>query len=299
MSNWNQILREINETHAKTQNTHDIVRQQYLNAFSEVTNRNVLSYYSGWLENPDSAYVSITDEDINGFMSCFYQMDFKKGLDLFIHSPGGDVAATESIIKYIRSKFKDDVRVFVPQLAMSGGTMIALCGKEIWMGSHSSLGPIDPHFGGLPAQLILSEFDEAHRQIKEDPSKYNVWYPILSQLDPTMLTQSELAIQWSKTIGIEALISSMFINDNNKQSKAEKAVDFLTNANTNKNHNRHLHRDECRQGADLNIIDIENSQKMQDAIMSIHHANMLSLMNTPVVKIIENHLGTSFVKALS
>ncbi len=60
----------------------------------------------------------------------------------------------------------------MPQLSMSGGTMIALAGKEIWMGLHSNLGPIDPQFGLQPAQLVLREFDKAWEEIKQDPQKY-------------------------------------------------------------------------------------------------------------------------------
>ena len=157
-------------------------------------------------------------------------MDFSKGLDLFIHSPGGEVAATESIIHYIRAKFSDDVRVFVPQLSMSGGTMIELAGKEIWMGTHSNLGPIDPQFGPQPAQLILSEFDEAIDQIKKDPQKIYVWRPILEQIPLTFLSTCKHAIDWSKEIGRTALTTSMFKDDPEKDKKAERIVSFLTDA---------------------------------------------------------------------
>lgn len=294
MPNWNQIYGEINPE----KNPYDSVRHRYLSAFHALTGRNVLCYYSGWLEKPVPG-ASINDEDKNGFMSCFYQMDFSKGLDLFIHSPGGDVAATVSIINYIRAKFKDDVRVFVPQLSMSGGTMIALCGKEIWMGSHSNLGPIDPQFGHFPAQLVLPEFDRAYQEMKSDPQKASVWMPILSQIQPTFLTQCERAIEWSKQIGKKALITGMFAGDPDATSKAEQAVEFFTNISKTKNHSRHLHREECQKQAGLTICEFETNQDMQDAILSVHHANMLFLMNTAAVKIIENHNGISFIKNLA
>lgn len=50
----------------------------------------------------------------------------------------------ESLIYCVRSLFGDNIRVFVSQLAMSGGTVLALMGKESWMGKHGSLGPVDP-----------------------------------------------------------------------------------------------------------------------------------------------------------
>jgi ClpP class serine protease len=75
-------------------------------------------------------------------------MDRSKGLDLILHTPGGDMAATESLVDYLRQMFGKDIRAIVPQIAMSGGTMIALAWKEILMGKHSNLGPIDPQFSG-------------------------------------------------------------------------------------------------------------------------------------------------------
>ena len=298
MSNWNDIFHEVEETARNAKNPHDAVRHRYLREFAERTGRNVVAYYSGWLQK--AGYhnaVSIDDEDKSGFMACFYKMDFSKGLDLFIHSPGGAVAATESIMHYIAAKFGSDIRVFVPQLSMSGGTMIALAGKEIWMGLHSNLGPIDPQFGLQPAQLVLREFDKAWEEIKQDPQKIHIWRPILEQIPPTFLSTCQHAIDWSKEIGKKALLSSMLKDDPDREKKAAAIVNFLTDAEINMNHGRHLHREECKQ-AGLKIIDFESDQDMQNAILCVHHSYTISLMNTPIVKIIENDSGISHVKTI-
>ena len=134
MGNWNQILNEINSAAGQ----HDQVRRQYLAKLFDLTGRNVVCYYSGWLQKTGDQFFNITqitDEDKAGFMSCFHGLDRSLGLDLLVHSPGGYVSATESLIHYIRSMFGENIRVFVPQLAMSGGTLLALIGREIWMGS--------------------------------------------------------------------------------------------------------------------------------------------------------------------
>ncbi len=127
-------------------------------------------------------------------MSCFYELDTSLGLDLLVHSPGGRVSATESLIHYIREIFDDDIRVFIPQLAMSGGTLLALMGKEIWMGKHSNLGPIDPQFGNVPAVTLIEEFKRAYKEITDDPNKIRAWAPILGRITPTLLTQAQQAI---------------------------------------------------------------------------------------------------------
>ena len=71
--------------------------------------------------------------------------DGKNGLDLLMHSPGGSPDAAEAVVNYLRSKFTD-IRVIIPQAAMSAATMLACAANRIVMGKHSSLGPIDPQF---------------------------------------------------------------------------------------------------------------------------------------------------------
>ena len=298
MPNFTDINREIEEEARGAKNPHDIIRHRYLQKFAEMSDRNVVAYYSGWLQHTSPRYnyaVSINDEDKNGFMASFHQLDFQKGLDLILHTPGGAVAATESIIHYIRSKFGADVRVFVPQLSMSGGTMIALSGKEIWMGLHSNLGPIDPQFGMQPAQLVLKEFDDALTAIKADPDKLAVWRPILEQIPPTFLSTCEHAIQWSKAIGENTLQDGMFKDDPDAEAKSKAIVVGLIDPDKNRNHGKHLHREDC-EALGLKIMNLESDQGIQDAILSVHHAFMISLMNSSIVKIVENHKGISHIK---
>ena len=79
-------------------------------------------------------------------MTVVHKLDKQKGLDLILHTPGGETAATESLVDYLRSIFGTDIRAVIPQIAMSAGTTIACACKEIVMGKHSSLWPIDPMF---------------------------------------------------------------------------------------------------------------------------------------------------------
>jgi len=75
-------------------------------------------------------------------------------LDLVLHTPGGLVLAALQIARAIK-EHPGKVTVFVPQLAMSGGTLIALAADEIVMAKHSVLGPIDPQLGQMPAASII------------------------------------------------------------------------------------------------------------------------------------------------
>ena len=107
MANWSDLLDEINETRPL-----DSVRRKYLAELSQYTNRNTIAYYSAFLERQVSN-VDINDSDMNGFMNAVCGLDRTKGLDLILHTPGGDPAAAESIISYLRTVFHNDIRVIV------------------------------------------------------------------------------------------------------------------------------------------------------------------------------------------
>lgn len=77
---------------------------------------------------------------------------------------------TESIVNYIKKIFNNDVRVIIPSIALSAGTMIALSSKEILMTNSSSIGPIDPQFGnGLSCKSSIKMFQRACLKLWRNP----------------------------------------------------------------------------------------------------------------------------------
>jgi len=163
MSNWNDVLKEIQTEANKNPNKDPFnsVRQKYLVALFKKRQRNIITYYSGWLQKGPLRGTEINDNDKNAFMAVIHGLDRKKGLDLILHTPGGEIAATESLVDYLCNMFDYNIEVFVPQIAMSAGTMIACASKLIHMGKPSNLGPIDPQFNGVPASSVLFEFERA------------------------------------------------------------------------------------------------------------------------------------------
>jgi membrane-bound ClpP family serine protease len=133
-------------------------------------------------------------------MTTINKLDVSKGLDLILHTPGGDTAATESIVDYLWQIFQGDIRCFVPQMAMSAGTMIACSCKEIWMGKQSSLGPVDPQFGGIPAHGVLEEFTRAYNEMVNDPRTIPVWQPVIAKYGPTFIGECDKAVKWSTSL---------------------------------------------------------------------------------------------------
>jgi len=291
MPNWHEIHLQVKNEGS----TFDVVRRRYLRALHKVTGRNVILYYSGWLQNSD-APVAVDDADKNGFMTVIHGLDRSKGLDLLLHTPGGDVAATESIVAYLRSMFGSDIRAIVPQLAMSAGTMISCSCKEIVMGKQSSLGPIDPQFGPFGAREIVEEFLRAHKEVKTDPAKQFVWGPILQKYHPALIGKCERAIKWSESLAEDWLKTGMFKGDNKTNDEVKKIVEDLSNHEEHCSHNRHLGVEKCKR-IGLKVVDLEDDEDFQDAVLSVHHCCIQTLTESNAFKIIENHEGIAFIQA--
>lgn len=177
---------------------------------------------------------------------------------------------------------------------MSAGTMIACSCKEILMGKQSNLGPIDPHLYGIPAYGVKDEFRRACRECKKDSAKIPMWQSIIGQYRPAFLSQCENAIDWSNRFVTEQLINVMFEGEADAVDKAKEVVRKLTNYR--KTHSQHIHAEECRDTIGLKVKMIEDDQRLQDLILTVHHCFMHTLMNTPSYKIVENHLGIALVK---
>jgi hypothetical protein len=227
-------------------------------------------------------------------MMAVHGLDRKKGLDLMLHTPGGAIAATQSIIGYLQKIFGDDIRALVPQIAMSAGTIMACCCKEIVMSQrHASLGPIDPHLDGMPAYGVIQEFKRALRETKRDPASIPIWQAIIGQYYPTYLSQCENAIKGSNKFVTAQLRRVMFNKDPRALRKARSVVRRLTDYSGNKGHDRQI---EFEEAIGLKVNAIKANQDIQDFVLTVHHCYMHSLMNTPAFKIIENQDGVAFIK---
>lgn len=93
-------------------------------------------------------------DDAEEVIRAIHGTDPDQPLDLILHTPGGLVLAALQIARAIHLH-QGKVTVFVPHMAMSGGTLIALAADEIVMCPHSVLGPIDPQLKNFPAASLI------------------------------------------------------------------------------------------------------------------------------------------------
>lgn len=296
MPSWSDILAELQ----RTGSPHDVVRRKYLAELSALTDRNTIVYYSAWLAKPGLQpyqVLLVNDNDKNGFMATIHKLDRKKGLDLILHTPGGESAATESLVDYLRSMFGTNIRAIVPQLAMSAGTMMACACDQIIMGRHSSLGPIDPQIGGMAAHGVIEEFNRARTEITTSPGLIPVWQPILAKYPPTLVGECQKAIDWTNALVKGWLETGMFRRRATKTADAQRVVDELADHALTLSHARHISAEKARQ-IGLRVLSLERDQKLQDAVMSLHHACVQTLQDSGAVKLIENQLGVAFIQAI-
>lgn len=276
---------------------YDVLRRKYMEQVGRIRDRNVIAYYSGWLQKPEGGYhQTINDDDKNGFMANIYKLDRTKGLDLILHTPGGGMAPTESLVDYLRTMF-DDITAIVPQMAMSAGTMIALSCNQVIMGKHSSLGPIDPQLGWWSVQAILEEFKTIKDEITKDQRSILWWGPILNQYTPTLIGKCAQLSSWAEKMARSWLGDRMFHGDPDKDNKIDTIMNELGSHQTSFDHSRHYSLEAC-QKLGLKIDPLERDAEIQDAVLAVHHTLIHTLSVTNAAKIITNNLGQAYVRHL-
>ena len=300
MPTWSVILNEAQKAQEKAGNNPlagiDYIvnlKKDYIKKLSDKTGRNTILYFSNFLQKQPSSDASINDLDMNAFMENIYGLDKSKGLDLILHTPGGDLSATEQIIKYLKSCFHGDVRAIIPQMAMSAGSMIAVSCKSVIMGKQSSLGPFDPQLNGVPCQSALREFYKAVEDVSKNSASLGLWQSILSKLNPTFLTLCAQADELAEELTEKILKDKDIVPEIKERIKNT----FAKNEDS-KTHSRHFDRDKCK-AAGLDVIDLETNNELQDIVLSIHHCCMILAEKTPVIKVVENNIGGCYVRNAS
>jgi len=292
MSSWNEILEDLKEQNPN-------YRAQYLNALlisslekiSKLRNgKNVIFYASAFLQKTDPLLTQITNGDINLFMAMLHGMDFSKGLTLILHTPGGIPTATETIVEYLHKKFKY-IETIVPTFAMSAGTMIALSTDLIIMGHQSQLGPIDTQIqvGGrfVSARSIINQFRKAKADINKNIKNAHLWAPILGGMTPGLLVEAEKANVYS-----ERLVASWLARKKYKDPNA--IAKYFNSPALHKNHGKRIDRDVCKKQG-LNIHELEESQDLQDAVLTAYHAMTILFEQTIASKVVINNSGKKWI----
>lgn len=182
-------------------------RQTMIKAIEETQPR--LLCYVGHLS------AQLDRSDALGFVDLLHNVPHGEPLDLLLHTPGGDVDATEKLISMLRAKVGDaTLRVIVPDFAKSAGTLIALGADSIVMSDCSELGPIDPQIMlrdsngqslGHSIFNYLHAYQEAEHALRAAPDD-PVAQTQFARFDPTTVQKYEMVRERTRTFAEKLLI---------------------------------------------------------------------------------------------
>ena len=173
--------------------------------------------------------------------------------------------------------------------------MIACACDEIVMAKHSAIGPTDPQIVlprinravfALPAQAYLDEFNLAKHDISADPKTAAVWLQKLQEIPPGFLQMCTDTIERAKSTVENWLIKYMKLEKENAHAISE----WLGKSNNHKAHGKPIDAATAISKG-LRVTMLENDSAMQDLVLSVFHALMLTFQNTPCGKLVENHNG--------
>jgi hypothetical protein len=303
MASWNELL-EAFAGQPDDDARNEFLKQSVTDSLAEVGrlrgDRHVLYYGSAFLQRPrlPGEHVSLTHEDLNGFMSCIYQMDWSRGLTLMLHTPGGDPNAATAIVDYLRQKFTE-LEVIVPALAMSAGTMMALASDRIVMGRQSQLGPIDPQWvgGGRPmsARAVVEQFERARAEILKDNSAAHVWAPILGQVGPALLQESQNALDFSELTVAGWLTRWMKSGDADPAAAGTAIAKHFNDATTHKSHGRRINRKEASDNGVV-VEELEADGALQEAVLTAYHLTTILFEQSLTSKLLWSDKGRTWMK---
>ena len=112
-------------------------------------------------------------------------------LYLLVNSLGGNLSSALKIAMAIRASF-DEITVFIPHIAASGGTLLALVGNKIRMGMMSQLSPVDVQIIYKDTSVSINSMLIAKEQLYEELS--------MKSLDELSYIQRHLAESFDPTI---------------------------------------------------------------------------------------------------
>jgi hypothetical protein len=264
MPTWDKILQEVESLNPLR------VLDKYLSNLSRQTKRTSICYMTAFtvVKPPvPSLFHSIIDQDIQGFMTCSKGVD-KDGLNLIVHTPGGDYEATKRIITYLHETYKH-IRVYIPHMAMSGGTLFACSSDEIFMGPYSSIGPTDPQVfldgNYIPVGALINEFNKAFEEVSSDPSTALLWNERLNKVP---------------------------------FGKLKSIAKFLNSHEGHSSHGRGISLKDAKE-IGLNVFDLREQKETEDIILSIYHAAIVLFQKTAAQKIIINNKKSKYINNYS
>lgn len=202
-------------------------RQALIKEIQERTGRRLICYVA-------AAGVPIDNEDTVALVDLLYNVPPNQNLDLLLHTTGGEIDAAEKLSTMVRLLVQDaELRVIVPDMAKSAGTLMALGADRLLMSDTSELGPIDPlivmadrhgNRGWRRVQSYIDAYETHAAALRRDPADLPSQI-MLGLLDPVILKLCESARERAQRFAENQLKLGMFRNGGNYTKVASDLID--------------------------------------------------------------------------
>lgn len=273
-------------------------RKKHLKRISRIRgDRDVLVYASDLAKG--NAAISIDYSDLLPFQDQLANLK-GKSIDIILETPGGFAEVVEDLVKLVRNKY-EKVGIIVPGYAKSAGTIFAMAGDEILMGSMSALGPIDAQIVANNKRFSAEAFLEGLEKIKEEvikEGKLNPAYiPILQNISPGEIQHCENVQNFSQKLVAEWLSKYKFkywdkhnttgkpVTEKEKKKRATEIAATLCRQSKWLTHGRSIKIDDFEE-MHLKITDFSAQKELNEAIMRYYTLLRMSF-ETNIYKIFE------------
>lgn len=156
--------------------------------------------------------------------------------------------------------------------------------------------PLKEFFGFYTQICFDIRYKEAKHDLSSHPENAQYWAIKLQQYPAAFMKSAIYAINLSSELVSKCLGSCMFDSVKDEQVIYD-IVNFLNEHDNSKVHNRHLSAEKCS-SVGLKISMMEDDDELQDLVLSLHHAYMITFDSSAAVKIIENHNGKRLVSSM-
>lgn len=206
----------------------------------------------------------------------------------------------EDLVKLIRDRY-ESVGIIIPGYSKSAGTIFAMAGDEILMGSTSALGPIDAQIIANGKRFSAEAFLEGLKKIKEEVQKNGLnlaYVPILQNISPGEIQHCENAQNFSQKLVSEWLAKYKFKNwithsttgspvtEEDKLERAKQIGALLCSHSEWLTHGRSIKIDDFNK-MKLLITDYSKDSQLNDVILRYYTLLRMTFDMTSIYKIFE------------
>ena len=233
---------------------------------------------------PIAIHTDVLVRDASEHLDSLGQREARREKLAFLLETGGRYVETaERIANTLRSRYKE-VHFFVPNFAMSAGTVLVMSGDAIWMNYFSILGPIDPQVlrpesnNFIPATGYLIQYERLmEKSAKGRLSTAELAY-LIEKFDPGDLYAYEQQRELSVSLLKQWLVRYKFKNwtttetrkepvtNQLKEQRAEAIARALNDPERWHSHSRGIGMDRLRDELKLVIEDFDKDPGVRDAL---------------------------------